>query len=138
MRLIDRASGSRMILSLPESARTGPLIDITVQSTHIAAVGADRSITVFRVPSSWNQDDPPCPQILHIRPSPTSQLTELNQLEWIDRGEESLLAIGGTGGMLVIDPKKEGKETDVETLAKKHRVLSTEGVSCTDHEVVHS
>lgn len=101
---------------------------MSVTATSVAAVGADHSVTVFRVPKAWTKDDPPCQQILHLS-GVSEQLGALTKVEWVDRGVESLLAIAGSAGVALFHPQREGETTNLEQLGKNNKILSTEGVS---------
>jgi hypothetical protein len=49
------------------------------------------------------------------------------KVEWVRKGAEYLLAIGGSNGVVLVDPAHVGKRLD--DVVRKHKVLFTEGVS---------
>lgn len=144
IRLIDSASGARLVLQLPPTASNGPVVDIAVTNTAIAAIGADHSVTVFSVPSSWDSDDPSCETIVHISPSekrqsPQETLGEVFKVEWQNDGGR--LAVGGTEGVVIISPADEAEQspsagvpgferrTSMDVIGRANKVLKTDGVS---------
>lgn len=96
-------------------------------------------MTVFRVPTSWSQDDPPCDQVLHIAGEDADgALGTISQVEWVDRGEESLLAIGGSEGVVLLDPRKERGNVAMEEIVRRNTIMESEGVSFEVLKKVHS
>lgn len=103
--------------------------------TSVAAVGSDGSVTVFRVPAQWNRDEPPCEQILYI-PAETGvegenqTLGPISRVEIVERADEGdKVAICGPGGLVLVDVHQEGGQAQIEDLAERYKVMTTEGVS---------
>lgn len=126
IRLIDRSTGSRLVITLGGSAASGQIIDMAVTPTLLAVVGADRSISAYRIPRSWSSDDPTCDRLIHLYGPSTDSGTPF-KVEWVRKGSEHLLAIGGANGLVLIDPAHAGKRLD--DVVRKHKVLIAEGVS---------
>lgn len=136
VRLIDRASGSRAVLSIP-NVNSGSVVDIAVTPNYVAIVGPDHSVTVQKVPSSWDQDAPPVELILHISAKGSESDKDVSgigraiKVEWIRRDGGDLLAIGGQEGVVVIKPTDLVDEQNLTfaELARRFKVLKTDGVS---------
>jgi hypothetical protein len=136
VRLIDRASGSRAVLSIP-NVNSGTVVDIAVTPNYVAIVGPDHSVTVQKVPSSWDQDAPPVELILHISArgaesdKDVAGIGRAIKVEWIRRDGGDLLAIGGSEGVVVIKPTDLVDEQNLTfaELARRYKVLKTDGVS---------
>ncbi|ORY31618.1 hypothetical protein BCR39DRAFT_525930 [Naematelia encephala] len=133
VRLIDSASGARLMLHLPPAASDGFVVDLAVISTSVAIIGADRSITVFRVPVGWDRDEPPSAVVLHVTPSRTSKtdgLGSLEKVEWVKKDGSDWLAVGGPDGVVIFQPEvvgRDGHATMEEVLEKSRKILRTEG-----------
>ena len=134
VRLIAQATGNRLMIQVPSRPNAGPIIDLAALPTSIAIVTPDRSVAVYQVPQTWNEDDPPH-QPVFLASSPTdsghiTDLGEVNRVEWIRRPNgEHWLAIGGANGVIVVNPD-ELRHRDNLTLAElatQNRVLVTEG-----------
>lgn len=100
VRLIEETTGAKLLLELRKSARSGPIVDIAATSTSVAIVAADSSITIFTVPETWHQDDPPCQEVAYISPSPN---VPVSQVEWIQKQSSVSLAIGTPRGIITLD-----------------------------------
>ncbi len=140
--MIDSASGAKLVLQVPPSARAGPVLDTVVTPTSVAIAAADGSVTVFQVPSKWDKDDPPCEMILHIAPDPEdlsdddeneeqSGIGPVKQVEWVRKDGSDWLAIGGAGGVVVIKPSAYRGIVNIPMadVVKSNKVLKTDGVS---------
>lgn len=136
IRLIDMISGARTMIQLEA---TGPIADLAVTTDAVAVVSSDGSVNAYRVPSSWDQDDPSCPLIFRLPPiTPGSlpadkSLGDINQIEWVRRDEtkSNWLAIGGTDGAVIIKPSTWGEQSPVANareMLTAHRVLKTSGL----------
>ena len=136
IRLIDRASGSKLVLHLPSGSASGSIVDMAVASTSVAVVGSDRSVTVFKVPMTWERDDPPCEMAVHVDNVGSIQedertMGDVFRVEWVKKDDRDWLAVGCEQGVVLFEPEKVRDERDlsVEHLAKRFKVLKTEGVS---------
>lgn len=132
LRLIDRETGARLVLTPPQYANGTTCLDLAVIPSLVAVLGSDYSINIFQVPTKWDQDDPACQLVLRIPGAGEDGiLGKINQIEWVKKGEESLLAIGGSKGVIFVNPLKLGRpEITLEELEKNgHKVLATEEVS---------
>lgn len=121
MRLLDRETGARLVLQLPVSASSGTILDIAVSPTRIAALAADHSITVYEVPTSWSHDDPNCLRALHILggSGDDSDIGQPKQIEWVDRGDMIMLAVGGSKGVVMFNPRDVGNTAKQRTISMK-------------------
>jgi hypothetical protein len=125
------------MLQLPQSASSATLRDLAVTSTSVAVVGADHSVTIFSVPSTWDRDDPPCEVLAHLPPGNVSELGGkdglglVSKVEWLRKDGREWLAIGGGAGVGIIRPEdlKGQQGLNLMTLARDSKVLKTEGVS---------
>ncbi|CAK9780159.1 hypothetical protein CC85DRAFT_328089 [Cutaneotrichosporon oleaginosum] len=136
IRLLDMQSGARTLIQLQQ---TGPLIDLAVTAGGLAVVLADGTVNAYRVPPSWDQDDPDCPLIFSLpRISPGSVpadkgLGDIKQVEWVRREGESVanwLAIGGTEGVVIVKPDNWGQQAplvNAKEMLANHRVLKASG-----------
>jgi hypothetical protein len=60
--LIDEATGARALLKLPADwfHRDSQVADLAVETGLVAAVTTDGGLVVWRLPTVWKEDDPPC------------------------------------------------------------------------------
>lgn len=68
MRLIDESSGARALLKLPTKwyHRDSQVIDLATNGGLVAAITTDGGLVVWRVPTTWTEDDPEyVPRSLH-------------------------------------------------------------------------
>ncbi|WOO81004.1 uncharacterized protein LOC62_03G004532 [Vanrija pseudolonga] len=130
IRLIDLGSGARAILQLEA---TGPIIDLAVTANGVAVIGSDGAVSVFRVPTSWAKNDPPCPLIFQLGPvtsdqvGPEHSIGDINRVEWVKREGADWLAIGGTEGVAILNPSayEDKPKVNAREALTSTRVLKT-------------
>lgn len=103
---------------------------MAVSPTLVAVVGADQSVSVFRVPRTWYKDDPPVERVATILPSDKSE-GKAFKVEWIRKASsgEHTLAIGSESGVILVDPTKDLDGKTFDQLTQSNKLLDTEGVS---------
>lgn len=147
VRLIDKTSGAKLLLDLPPTEGDGQVVDFAVTSNRVAVVDARRVVTVHEVPSAWDTDNPPCEKIVQISPSPSlggkvpragehsdedeQSLGPVQQVEWVTKGGKEWLAIGGSEGVVIVQPDEyRGRSSvDLAEIVSSSKVLTTDGVS---------
>jgi hypothetical protein len=133
--LIDRTAGSKLILQLPHSSSSGPIIDLAVTETLVAVVGHDHSVTVYQVPRGWDRDDPRCDLVNYLPPGHDADgegIGMVDRVEWINRSNGEALVLAGREGVVVVDLgqlKKASPGSDVASIVAQSKVLKTDGVS---------
>ncbi|KAK8853387.1 hypothetical protein IAR55_004091 [Kwoniella newhampshirensis] len=111
------------------SASFGPIIDFAVTSNLVAAIGYDHKISVYRVPTSWEQNDPEVDMLCNCL-GVGGPLGPLKKVEWVKKEGRDFLAIGGMEGVLVVDPSALGNPntlTHLEDVVKSNKLLKTDG-----------
>nr|XP_031861587.1 uncharacterized protein CI109_002817 [Kwoniella shandongensis]KAA5528659.1 hypothetical protein CI109_002817 [Kwoniella shandongensis] len=129
IRLIDSRSGARLVIQLLMSASLGPIVDFAVTSNLVAAIGYDQKISVYRVPMTWDQNDPQVDMLCNCI-GVGGPLGRLMKVEWVRRENRDYLAIGGTEGVLLIDPGYLGSPdvlSNLTDIAATNKILKTDG-----------
>lgn len=84
VRLIDEASGARALLKLPTEwyRRDAQVADLATQDGLVAAITTDGGLVVWRVPTSWVEDDPECTLVCATKPAEQDD-SRLVRLRWV-------------------------------------------------------
>ncbi|KIR36671.1 hypothetical protein I352_01630 [Cryptococcus deuterogattii MMRL2647] len=119
IRLIDSRSGARLMLQTTTST-PGPIIDIAVCPVYVAALAADRSLWIWRVPAGWREDNPPVDLTL-VSYTADGAIGKAFKVGWVKKNGADWVIVAGDEGVAMFDPTREGrgvKKTE-ETFAGK-------------------
>lgn len=107
IRLIDSRSGARLMLQTTTST-PGPIIDIAVCPVYVAALAADRSLWIWRVPAGWREDNPPVDLTL-ISHTTGSAIGKAFKVGWLKKNGADWVIVAGDEGVTMFDPTREGR-----------------------------
>ncbi|OXG43137.1 hypothetical protein C359_01528 [Cryptococcus neoformans Bt120] len=107
IRLIDSRSGARLMLQTTTST-PGPIMDIAVCPVYVAALAADRSLWIWRVPAGWREDNPPVDLVL-ISHTAGSAIGKAFKVGWVKRNGADWVIVAGDEGVTMFDPTREGR-----------------------------
>ena len=127
--MIDSTTGSRLLVTLGGAAANGSIRDMTVTPTLLAVIGADYSVSAYRIPRTWSEDDVATERLLHL-PGASFEVGVPFKVEWklsTGKGSPNLLAIAGKRGVVLVDPADVDQK--LGRAAPKPKLLTAEGVS---------
>ena len=108
--MIDVATAGRILLQLPESVTDTTYLDFAATATMIAVLAGDNSITVFEVPSTWDDDSPKSKVVAHIpltnggRRQDRGLSGPISRIEIFEQTEaRATLAVAGLNGLAFVD-----------------------------------
>nr|ODO04275.1 hypothetical protein L204_00632 [Cryptococcus depauperatus CBS 7855] len=125
IRLLDSRSGARLMLQA-QTPTPGPVLDLSVNPVYIAALASDRSIWVWRIPSSWTYDNPPVDLCL-VAHTMNGPIGAVQKIQWVRKNGGDSLVVGGEGGVVVLEISKERGVRNVEDVFKSKTLLKTSG-----------
>lgn len=134
LRLIDRASGARLGIPIPQGTQ---IVDMATSDRRVAFITSDGNVSVYEVPASWTSDDPPSSRIVSIKSSSAvsndaQTIGQPRQVEWTrmhSQANSDRLVIGGDKGVVVVDVFASGlQDRDMVDVIQNSKVLTTEGV----------
>lgn len=86
----------------------GPIMDIAVCPVYVAALAADRSLWIWRVPAGWREDNPPVDLVL-ISHTAGSAIGKAFKVGWVKRNGADWVIVAGDEGVTMFDPTREGR-----------------------------
>lgn len=86
----------------------GPIMDIAVCPVYVAALAADRSLWIWRVPAGWREDNPPVDLVL-ISHTAGSAIGKAFKIGWVKRNGADWVIVAGDEGVTMFDPTREGR-----------------------------
>lgn len=107
IRLIDSRSGARLMLQTTTST-PGPIIDIAVCPVYVAALAADRSLWIWRVPAGWREDNPPVDLTL-VSHTADGAIGKAFKVGWVKKNGADWVIVAGDEGVAMFDPTREGR-----------------------------
>ncbi|WVQ84735.1 hypothetical protein IAT38_006892 [Cryptococcus sp. DSM 104549] len=129
IRVIDNASGARLLLQAQAKAEEGPILDLAVSGSLIAAIAHDLSLWVWRVPQYWEGDDPEV-ETVFSGATAGGPLGKAFKVEWVKKDGRQFVAVAGQEGVVVFDPAEHARGGGFKSVAEVFaglQVLKTDG-----------